>query len=176
MGLLFEDEPTRRTLGIRERQILYDRAKHKCENCGRDIEFSDMQVGHKTAYSRGGGTSLKNSVCLCYGCNKKQGTDSWDIFQTKQGKTAVIDGIRKALSDLSVAKLRYLAQKRGLKLKARFYEGGILKDDYYQARSKARYVKELSKVISSESEIRSELSGMPAPAKKKRRKTSDSWF
>jgi hypothetical protein len=27
------------------------------------------------------------TVCLCYGCNKRQGTDSWAVFRNKQGKT-----------------------------------------------------------------------------------------
>src|SRR2546422_4821126 len=104
MGL-WDDEPARRSLGIREKQILYDRSSHKCENCKRDIEFSDMQVGHKTAYSRGGGTTLRNSVALCYGCNKKQGTDSWEVFQRKQGKTVAVDEAREALSALTVPQL-----------------------------------------------------------------------
>jgi len=51
----------------------------------KKIEFDEMQVGHKTAYSRGGGTTLRNSVCLCYRCNKLQGTDSWERFLKKQG-------------------------------------------------------------------------------------------
>jgi 5-methylcytosine-specific restriction endonuclease McrA len=62
-------------------------AKHRCKNpyCRRKLESeSDMQIGHKKAYSKGGETTLKNSVCLCYGCNRKQGTDSWEKFLKKQ--------------------------------------------------------------------------------------------
>jgi hypothetical protein len=44
-----------------------------------------MQVGHKTAWSRSRSTTLRNSVCLCYRCNKLQGTDSWAVFMKKQG-------------------------------------------------------------------------------------------
>ena len=66
------DNDSRRTLGIRDKQILYRNAKGKCQNpaCGRKIEFDEMQVGHKTAWSKGGRTTLKNLVCLCYRCNK----------------------------------------------------------------------------------------------------------
>jgi len=48
-----------------------------------------MQVGHKTAASKGGKATLRNSVCLCYKCNKLQGTDSWPTFLRKMGKKNV---------------------------------------------------------------------------------------
>src|SRR3989454_7037108 len=153
-GLWDDEKPVKRTLGPRDRQILYDRAKHKCENCSRDMEFSDMQVGHKTAYSKGGGTTLRNSVALCYGCNKKQGTDSWEVFQRKQGKTVAVDNLKSMLNKLSMKELKYIATKHGIKLKGRYVEGSILEDDYYQAPSKQRYVKELARVV-TESDIKS---------------------
>ncbi|MGI0016597.1 MAG: HNH endonuclease, partial [Nitrososphaera sp.] len=52
----------------------------------KEITFTEMQVGHKTAYSRGGSTTMRNAVCLCYACNKLQGTDSWATFQKKIGR------------------------------------------------------------------------------------------
>ena len=78
---------SRRNIGIRDKQILYRNAKGRCQNpaCKKKIEFDEMQTGHKTAYSKGGGTTLNNSVCLCYRCNKLQGTDSWEKFLRKQG-------------------------------------------------------------------------------------------
>ena len=89
MGFFDDDDykDSKRTLSIRDRQILYRRAKKRCENpaCGREIEFDEMQVGHKKAWSKGGRTTLANSVCLCYRCNKLQGTDSWAVFLKKQG-------------------------------------------------------------------------------------------
>lgn len=127
MGLWGDDEPARRSLGIREKQILYDRSQHKCENCGRSIEFSDMQVGHKTAYSKGGGTTLRNSVALCYGCNKKQGTDGWEAFQRKQGKTVAADNLKGILSKLSIKELKYIATKHGIRPKSRRVGGGFSK-------------------------------------------------
>jgi len=115
-----------------------------------------MQVGHKTAYSRGGGTTLSNSVALCYGCNKKQGTDSWQVFQRKQGKTVATDNLKSMLNKLSMKELKYLATKHGIKLKGRYVEGGVLEDNYYQAPSRQRYVKELAKVV-NENDIKSAL-------------------
>lgn len=76
----------KRTLGIRDKQILYERAKGRCEACSKKIEFSEMEVGHKKAASKGGKATWKNSVCLCHTHNKLQGTDSWETFMKKMGK------------------------------------------------------------------------------------------
>ena len=56
----------KRSLGINDKQILYRRAKGKCEACRKKIEYDEMQVGHRTAYSKGGATTLANCACLCY--------------------------------------------------------------------------------------------------------------
>ena len=78
---------SKRALGIRDRQILWERANKRCENptCNKKIDFTEMQAGHKTPYSKGGKTTLDNAFCLCYKCNKLQGTDSWAVFLKKQG-------------------------------------------------------------------------------------------
>jgi 5-methylcytosine-specific restriction endonuclease McrA len=83
---MWEERSKKRILGIREKQILYQKANHKCQACGKEIDFTEIQVGHKTAWSKGGSTTLRNSVCLCYRCNKLQGTDSWQVFMKKLGK------------------------------------------------------------------------------------------
>lgn len=76
----------KRSIGVKDKHILYDTAKGRCKNpyCRKKISESEMQIGHKTAYSRGGSTNLRNAVCLCYACNRKQGTDSWEKFLKKQ--------------------------------------------------------------------------------------------
>jgi hypothetical protein len=79
----------KRTLGIRDKQILYHRAKKKCEACGRKIDFSEMHAGHKNAASKGGGATLRNSVCICARCNKLQGADSWATFMNKMGRSNI---------------------------------------------------------------------------------------
>lgn len=78
---------SKRTLGIRDKQILYRRAKGKCEACRRKIDFDEMHAGHKNAASKGGSATLRNSVCICARCNKLQGTDSWATFMRKMGKS-----------------------------------------------------------------------------------------
>jgi len=89
MGLLFNNSPKRRTLKRTDKEILYLRAKRKCEACNKKICLTEMQVGHKMPYSKGGTTSLRNSICLCYRCNKLQGTQSWHAFMRKQGKKPI---------------------------------------------------------------------------------------
>jgi len=77
---------SKRTLGIRDKKILYRNAKGRCENppCGKRIDFDEMQVGHKTSWSKRGRTNLANSKCLCWRCNNLQGADSWATFLKKQ--------------------------------------------------------------------------------------------
>lgn len=85
-SLLNPKKKEKATLGSRDKTFLYNRAKHRCENCGKKLSFDDMQSGHKNkARSKGGKATLPNSVCLCYTCNKDQGTDSWATFRRNQG-------------------------------------------------------------------------------------------
>ncbi len=158
-GLWDDDKPVKRTLGIRDKQILYERSLHKCENpaCGKAIESSEMQVGHKKAYSRGGGTTLKNSVALCWRCNKLQGTDNWEVFLKKQGVAVPRNGVKQLLKKLSLSELKYLATKHGVKLKGRFVEGGLFTGDYRHAPSKNQYVNTLARLV-SENDVKSGLS------------------
>lgn len=53
----WDDKPRKRTLGTRDKQILLERAGYKCEACGKTLTYSEMQVGHKNAYSKGGSTA-----------------------------------------------------------------------------------------------------------------------
>jgi hypothetical protein len=88
---------SKRVLGIRDKQILYRLAKGRCEACGKKIQFDEMQSGHKNAASKGGSATLKNSVCLCYRCNKEQGTDSWATYmkKTKRLNTPTVTSVKR---------------------------------------------------------------------------------
>lgn len=85
-GWGYQEKKEKRTLGERDRKILYDLIKHKCENCGIHLEYKQMMSGHKKAYSKNGKTNLANSVGLCWSCNNLQGKDSWETFRKKQNK------------------------------------------------------------------------------------------
>ena len=139
----------KRSLGIRDKKILYRNAKGTCENptCKRKIEFDEMQVGHKTAWSKGGATSFKNSVCLCWRCNNLQGTDSWAVFLKKQG-IAVADPksekteLKKILATKTVIQLKALAKQHGFKVSGEVVENFF--DSYTKAPTKAQYINLLS--------------------------------
>lgn len=175
MGI-FGDEPQRRTLGIRDRQIVWERAGHKCESCMREITFTELQVGHKTAFSRGGSTTMKNAVCLCYACNKLQGTDSWTTFQKKLGRDTTIPVSSKnkvSLNSLSLPQLKFLANKYNLKVKGKTIEGFF--EDHLAPAGKKQYVKALSKVIAN-GDIELAKNSVVSATKPKKRKKSSSWW
>jgi len=140
---------SKRSLGIRDKKILYCNAMGKCENpaCKKRIEFDEMQVGHKTAWSRGGSTTFKDSVCLCWRCNNLQGTDSWIIFLKKQG-IAVADPkserteVKKILAAKTVPQLKALAKQHGYKVSGEVVEGWF--DSHTKAPTRAQYLNVLS--------------------------------
>jgi len=143
-----DDRDSKRTIGIRDKQILYRNAKGRCQNpaCRKKIDFDEMQVGHKTAWSKQGRTTLANSICLCYRCNKLQGTDSWATFLKKQGvedpKAKKMRSVKQSLEALSVSQLKSLAKKHHLEVK-----GEIVEDwstSYRKAPTKSQYIKKLA--------------------------------
>ena len=106
-----------------------------------------MQVGHKTAWSKGGATSFKNSVCLCWRCNNLQGTDSWIVFLKKQG--IAVAGpkserteVKKILATKTVLELKALAKEHGYKVSSEIVENFF--DSYTKAPTKAQYINLLS--------------------------------
>jgi hypothetical protein len=174
-GLFDDDNDSKRTLGIRDKQILYRNANKRCQNpaCGKEIDFDEMQVGHKTAWSRGGRTTLKNSVCLCWRCNKLQGTDSWTTFLKKQGIENKATTMKKPLDNLSISQLKSLAQKHNIKVKGSVEENFF--DSYRKSPTKKQYISKLAGVVSQE-----EINSLPVEVvdikKKKKRRSSNSWF
>ena len=51
------------------RQALYDRAGGKCEYCGREIEYHEMQLHHVVPVSMNGTNNPHNLMCLCSECH-----------------------------------------------------------------------------------------------------------
>jgi hypothetical protein len=176
MFFLDDDRDTKRSLGIRDRQILYRNAKGRCQNpaCNKKIEFDEMQVGHKTAWSRRGSTTLRNSVCLCYRCNKLQGTDSWAVFLKKQGVKDPKEEVKQSLQNLTLQQLKLLAAKHKVKVTGR------IEEDLFSSRrlapTKRQYVNKLSGVVTA-ADLRSLPKELPKPPKKPtRRRSDDSWW
>lgn len=172
--LFFDDRPERRTLGIRDKQILYRNAKGRCENpaCGKKIDFDEMQVGHMTAYSRGGSTTLKNSKCLCYRCNKLQGTDSWAAFLKKQNieepRTAIRKSVKQSLEAMAVQQLKALANEHGVKVQGRIEEGFF--ESRRLAPTKSQYVSKLTRVLTDAKLLSDEKPSAKVTAVRSKRK------
>ena len=149
-----DDNDAKRTLSFRDKEIIHKNAHFKCQNCGKHVEFVEMQVGHKTAWSRGGRTTLKNSVCLCFSCNRLQGTDSWATFQKKQGKEVVSkDDPRKTelihiLQPLKIGQLKELCDKLNVDRPKAKDVGGYFTE--MKAPNKSAY---LRKIIKSNADI-----------------------
>jgi len=131
-----ENDP-KRTLSNKGRKALYNRAKGRCENpaCKRKIEIDVMAVGHKKAWSKGGRTIFSNLVCLCFDCNKRQGTDSWSVFLRKQGVEDNKEKIKKSLKALTLVQLKVLAEKHKIKVSGTIIEDFF--DSYRKAPTKA---------------------------------------
>jgi hypothetical protein len=168
-----DDRDSKRSFGIRDRQILYRNAKGRCQNpaCGKKIDFDEMQIGHKTAWSRGGSTSFKNSICLCYRCNKLQGTDSWVVFMKKQGVEDPKAKIKGSLEKLTLPELKRLATKCKVRV------SGYVEETMFSTRriapSKRQYVNKLSGVVTA-ADLRSIPKPEPKPKKRRTRRESSS--
>ncbi len=74
-----------KSLTQKERKKLLERARHKCEACGKKLDFLDMHAGHKVSKSNGGGGSLRNRVCLCYTCNNNMGKQNYRQYMKFMG-------------------------------------------------------------------------------------------
>ncbi|MDO9517537.1 MAG: HNH endonuclease signature motif containing protein [Methanosarcinaceae archaeon] len=148
MSWFDDDRDSKRTLGIRDKQILYRNAKDKCENpaCGKKLRFEEMVSGHKKAWSKGGNTTLANSVCLCYTCNKLQHNDSWDVFLNKQGFKDKTTSLKEKLETLNISQLKSLAEKHYIKVKGTVEED--LFNTYRKAPTKKQYISKLATIVS----------------------------
>lgn len=172
-----EDErDAKRTLGTRDKERLWERAGGKCEACGKRITPFKMEVGHKTAWSKRGRSTLGNSVCLCHDCNKKQGTDSWATFMKKEGKIDQKTAIKERLQGMTLGQLKLLAKKHNIMVSGSIEKGDWFTPDRRIAPSKSKYVSKLSRVLTLQ-QVRSVPKEAPKKVKKKRRPISrDSWW
>lgn len=62
-----------RSFSKKDKEIGYEKAGHKCQNCGRELTFEEAQADHIIPWSRGGKTELSNLQILCRDCNLKKG-------------------------------------------------------------------------------------------------------
>jgi len=70
--LLFYDRIPKRSLRLNRHTVLA-RDGHRCQYCGRRMQFSQLSMDHVVPRSRGGRTTWDNVVCACLACNVKKG-------------------------------------------------------------------------------------------------------
>jgi hypothetical protein len=73
----------KRNLGQGDKSQLTDSAGHKCECCGRGKR--KFTSGHIEAHSKGGKTTLKNSVLLCMDCNSSMRNKNYKVYMAEMG-------------------------------------------------------------------------------------------
>ena len=163
MDIWGADRVSKGMLTTKDKQKLYLNAKKRCENCGKKIDFYEMEIGHrKKIYSIGERTTLADSLCICRACNKKQGLDSWATFQKKQGKQDSKTIMKKSLQTLNITQLQALAEKHKVDV-----EGTLV--DFNSKRkvpTKSQYINKLVSVV-TEKEISSVSDEKPETTAKK---------
>jgi hypothetical protein len=74
LGGLFERKDDRRIFSPEQRRLLWNSdEKKKCSLCGEVLDWTNFQVDHIKAYSKGGKTDLANAALACVPCNASKG-------------------------------------------------------------------------------------------------------
>ncbi len=60
----------KRNLSTRERRIVYTRDRGHCRYCGQYVTIQEFHADHVFPWSRGGETTIENSVVSCADCNR----------------------------------------------------------------------------------------------------------
>lgn len=166
-------EPERRPIPRSKREKLWERSRGKCEFCGKSLRYEDAHVAHKVAVAKGGTDSLRNLMIVHPSCNLKMGTKhpsrAWRGLGMSEPRQ---ERVKHYLKTLKIAQLRYLAKRNHVSVRGRVSE------DWFSVSklgpSKRQYVTSLSGVLSVE-DARTQLTRMPKPVKRKRKRQSDSW-
>lgn len=71
---LFERKDDRRLFSPEQRRLLWNTEDAKtCARCGKKLSWTNFQVDHVKAFSRGGRTDLRNASLICRKCNASKG-------------------------------------------------------------------------------------------------------
>lgn len=62
------------------KRTIYDRYKHQCVFCGRNLSYGQSTIDHKNPLNRGGDNGLSNLQLACDVCNKMKGDSTDDEF------------------------------------------------------------------------------------------------
>ncbi len=71
---LFEHKDEQRTFSAEQRRLLWNGTDKKaCSHCGEALDWTNFQVDHVVAHSRGGRTAMHNAALICQPCNGSKG-------------------------------------------------------------------------------------------------------
>jgi hypothetical protein len=170
----FYNERRRPTPTKALKSLVFHRDKGSCRLCNLPVDPTNFDIGHNTAFAKGGKLSLQNAVLLHPSCNKSMRT-----LKLKQAREILglpespEEQAKKVLNNLSMAQLRYLAKGHFVKLKSKIQIGFF--SDTITRPSKRRYVNALAKTLSAE-DVKAKIASMPKPERRKRRAKKSSFW
>jgi len=112
------------------------------------------------AVARGGRLTIKNTFVIHPSCNRSMATKTRAELARTLGLSLPGAQAREALSKLSMAQLRVLANKHGVKVKGRIEEGVFFwSENERKPPTKRQYVNALAKVLTAE-DLKKEIARM----------------
>ncbi|HYC11722.1 MAG TPA: HNH endonuclease [Nitrososphaerales archaeon] len=154
--------------------LVFHRDKGICRLCNLPVDPLDFDIGHNTAFAKGGKLNLQNAILLHPRCNR-----SMQKLNLKEARTVLglpetqEEQAKKVLNTLGMNQLRYLAKQNFVKLKSRVEEG--FWSDRTVRPSKRQFVNALAKTLSADN-VKSQIASMPKPERRKRRAKKKSFW
>lgn len=156
------------------KRLVFSRDKGRCRLCGHEVDPFDFDVGHNTAFARGGKLTLRNAILLHPKCNR-----SMQKLNLKQAREALgmpeslEEESKRILKTLGINQLKRLANENYVKLRAKV-EHGFWSDTVVRP-SKRQYVNALAKILSPE-QVKSKIASMPKPQTRRRQVRKKSFW
>ena len=120
-GMFEEPKRARPRFSEKEKQMLYEYQKGKCNGCGKKFDIRNLAVDHIKAFSKGGGDRGNNTQLLCTACNSTKGAGTQGQLKKKLAQRGVIKDSSKSASKTRPAK-KPVAKKKQAKPKDPFAE------------------------------------------------------
>jgi len=77
---------------------------YQCVYCGKSGQNSNLEIDHRIPHTKGGDNHISNLYTACVECNRKKGTETWDVrkgyspikinnAENRMMKTSPLDGV-----------------------------------------------------------------------------------